>query len=56
MDKMVSAHNPEGPGDRNCVCCNPPAGKKRRAKRRWVKRMDRAKFRRSVREYFDVSR
>lgn len=41
MARMLGPSCHTGPGGRDCVCCNVPAGKKRRKARRWAKRSER---------------
>lgn len=50
MSKMIGA----GPqcrmqsGMNQCNCCNPPAGKYRREKRRYTKRVERRKWKKQI--------
>lgn len=50
MAKMIGKFCPTGPGGRDCVCCGDAPGKTRKAKRRHIKRSERQKVRREIRE------
>lgn len=46
--KMLGPMCHEGPGGRDCACCNEAPGRGRRAKRRYVKRAERQKVRKEI--------
>jgi hypothetical protein len=45
MGNMIGPMCHRGPGGRGCHCCNDPAGKNRKTKRRSVKRGERSAWR-----------
>ena len=46
--RMIGRTCPEGPGGRDCACCGESPGKPRREQRRYVKRAERAAWKRDM--------
>jgi hypothetical protein len=49
MARMLGPSSHVGPGGRDCVCCNEPPGKKRKARFRVMKRSERNAWKREIR-------